>query len=435
MTAPLAPPRSGARKTRCSLPLLGLAILGTWTFAAGPSIDNFLADPAKSLVLNMSFTILPAASLNSASVSQQSPPEYGRGIPHLEIRFYDVHDGLLRDYQVPDPLLVNSYRAGGSHGTALQADAVQDIILPFIPDASYARFRDIRTDTVLATVDVKPTIAEYCIANPDDPDCFLADLSIESVGAVDTPPLVLLGQSQDYTIRSVLTNGGPDGPVDALFSQAVSGVSPGVSIDPANGPTDLQEAALAVDETREQNQVYTVTCQEPGLQSVTFSSDIRALSAAVIDPDESNDSKAFTLTVDCAVPVTLNNKPKSFPNSVSGTSSGDYPVAILTTEAGEYGNPIAFDAASIEAGSVNFGRPDLAAANLGATESHGKVHLKKSYELDDKTRDGDIDGVMHFMFSNTGLSSADSQACVKGSFYEGGSIYTFYGCDSVNVVN
>ena len=72
-----------------------------------------------------------------------------------------------------------------------------------------------------------------------------------------------------------------------------------------------------------------------------------------------------------------------------------------------------------------------AATASGAVELHDRVHREDAFELDERMRDRDRDGVMHFKPSASGLTSATTEACLKGKFTSGGSTYTFFGCDSV----
>ena len=133
------------------------------------------------------------------------------------------------------------------------------------------------------------------------------------------------------------------------------------------------------------------------------------------------------------MPVAINIKPHSYPNSIQPQSAGGVPVAVLTTEAGEYGLPLAFDAQAIDPLSVRFGPEGLVWPELGgASEMHDAGHLKDSYELDDTTRDRDVDMVLHFRPRDTGLQTGDLVACVKGEASDGGGqSYKFFGCDSV----
>jgi hypothetical protein len=154
------------------------------------------------------------------------------------------------------------------------------------------------------------------------------------------------------------------------------------------------------------------------------------------DPDLSNNNAALDLQVECVVPVQINIKPGSFPNSINPKNQGVIPLAILTTAAGEYGLPLAFDATLVDPLSVRFGPPELVwDESGGAFEAHDRGHLEDSYEMDEMTRDGDIDLVLHFRTQETGIGLNTTEACVKGEWMDGmGNIHKFFGCDSVRIV-
>ena len=61
--------------------------------------------------------------------------------------------------------------------------------------------------------------------------------------------------------------------------------------------------------------------------------------------------------------------------------------------------------------------------------------LDDTFELDETTRDGDTDNVLHFAANETSLTPADAQACVFGSFTAGPDTFRFFGCDTVRVLN
>jgi hypothetical protein len=71
----------------------------------------------------------------------------------------------------------------------------------------------------------------------------------------------------------------------------------------------------------------------------------------------------------------------------------------------------------------------------GATETHERGHLEDSLELDETTRDGDLDMVLHFRTKATGLSAGGTEACVKGEWTgPGGETFLFFGCDAVRII-
>jgi len=258
----------------------------------------------------------------------------------------------------------------------------------------------------------------------------VADLDIVSFAAVNPPAEMVVGTPQNLTLHKVITNHGPSSPMDVTLSRTASAFA-GASISPAT--STAQENALAKDEQRPVDEVFTVGCAQPGPHTFTFTNAIAPRQAADTDPNLANNQQQVVVTIDCVAPVAVNIKPHSFPNSVSLTANGTVPLAVLTTRAGEYELPLAFDATTIDPLSVRFG-PRLAAWSdaAQATEVHNTGHLEDSYELDDKTRDGDTDMVLHFGNPQSGLTAADTEACVKGQFVGAGGIrYKFFGCDSV----
>lgn len=257
-----------------------------------------------------------------------------------------------------------------------------------------------------------------------------ADAAIVSFGASGPPAEVVIGESVNLTLEKVITNLGPSAPVDISISRSATAPT-GSSVTPTTSSTTA--SAVTKDEQRTINETFAINCGVPGSQTFTFTNSIQLASSADIDPQTSNNSATTTVTVQCVVPVVINIRPKGFPNALNLNSEAT--LAVLTTIAGEYGLPLAFDATKIVATTVFFGDPTIVFAETGGTtESHGIGHIERSYELDEKTRDGDLDMVLHFPVANSGLTLMSTKACVKGSFVgAGGNTYKFFGCDSVKM--
>lgn len=398
---------------------------------------NHFEGDDKAIVLFMTFNDNGIPTFDSSVVSLKTAPGYPGDLPFLQVQVIDVKDNLINQFNLMNPTWISVHNTDGSHSFEIQSSAPGRVIIPFESDASFTIIDDIPTNQELIEVNLKPIIHDFCLDNfSTDPDCYESDLEIESIGVVNQPPLVLLGQSDVFDIQSIIINNGPEAPVggvDGIFNQQVTNISTGITITPTE-IVDQEEFGLLVGTPRAHNQTYTVTCLEPGMHDATFTSEIEPLSAAVIDLVEANNSKEFTLTVDCAVPVTLNIKPGSDPNSINTKSKGNIPTAVLTTDQGEYGNPIAFDATTILPLTVYFGSENLSINDSGATEKHNKGHIEDSFELDEVTQDGDDDMVLHFPTQDTGLSPVDMEACIKGKFVDNGNNFTFFGCDFVNIV-
>ena len=160
------------------------------------------------------------------------------------------------------------------------------------------------------------------------------------------------------------------------------------------------------------------------------------MNAADVDPVLSNNVLSSNLTIDCIIPIAINVRPGGTPNSVNLNT--DATLAALTTRAGEYGLPLAVDATRIVATTARWGlRSNLFGTTTptGAEEVHRAVHPERSYELDDRTRDADLDAVMHFKPAASGLTLSSREACLKGKLVAAGTTYTVFGCDAVRIVN
>lgn len=110
------------------------------------------------------------------------------------------------------------------------------------------------------------------------------------------------------------------------------------------------------------------------------------------------------------LPVTVDIKPGSFPNSINPRSNGVIAVAILTTAI--------FDATTVDPMSVRFG-PNR------AVEAHGRGHIE------DVDGDGDLDLVLHFITQEAGIACGATSASLTGNTFSGRAIT---GTDSINTV-
>jgi hypothetical protein len=95
------------------------------------------------------------------------------------------------------------------------------------------------------------------------------------------------------------------------------------------------------------------------------------------------------------------------PPRIRATDQELVAVAILTAGG--------FDATTVRAGSVCFGRSDDA-ARRDCTEVHGAGHLG------DADGDGDLDLVLHYERAETGIGAGDGRACLAGETTRGARI-------------
>ncbi len=395
--------------------------------ATAPQPEYDYADTSKSFLVDLQFgdssaTLVQAAVGNERSYSHLGDP------PLLRVSLTDEDGAAAGSFNAWDPRWVLDEVPGGGERLVVRPGAGQ-ITTAFDGDVATMLVHDQVAGTDLATVDLRPTVREFCTDHPDDPECVEADLVVTSTTATGDP-LGVVGQAVPVTVAATVANLGPDGPVDGDVTQTAV-ASAGATVTPGSQAIDAD--GLAVGSPVTLSRQYSVTCDTPGAKTVEVTTSIVPEKAKVVDLVAANNSRSASFSVDCAVPVTLNVKPGSLRNPVN-MNNGAIPMAVLTTQAGEYGNPLAFDASAIQASTVRVGsRTDLVATNTGAPETHGKVHLEKSLELDETTKDGDLDAVLHARSSEIPVVSTTTELCVRGRFGPGSGT-TFFGCDHVEVV-
>jgi hypothetical protein len=115
--------------------------------------------------------------------------------------------------------------------------------------------------------------------------------------------------------------------------------------------------------------------------------------------------------VDPVVPVDVDIKPGSEPNSINPSLEGDLPVAILGSDS--------FVVEDVDVMTLAFG-PDAAPFDHG----HGPHY-------EDLNADGLTDLMAHFRIEETGIAFGEMEACVTGELLDG---TPFKGCDAVRTV-
>jgi hypothetical protein len=96
------------------------------------------------------------------------------------------------------------------------------------------------------------------------------------------------------------------------------------------------------------------------------------------------------------LPILIDIKPATFPNSINPKSKGKIPVAILTTSS--------FDAATVDPTTLRF----------GAT---GNEVAPAHWVMEDVDGDGHLDMVLHFVTQDTGLTCRSTTASVTGAMF------------------
>jgi len=387
----------------------------------------------KSLIAHVAFDDRTAVTPVSAEVRFGRSHSHIGDPPLLRLLIEDADGTVLNQLNAWHPLWAFTEASDGSEQRIILDAAQGSFIVPFDRDAATMTIVDVPLGEEVAEVDLTDAIRDFCTDNPTDPSCRIADLAVTRVEATSVPDLALVGETGDITVETDVTNLGPSTPVDATVTYAVT-ADPGVTVAPTTGTS---EHTLDLDEEETDSRDYSVTCDEPGLHDITFTSTVAPSHPADVDPEVGNDEGSETVTVDCVVPITINIKPGGSPSPINvSVTNGSVPVALLTTAAGEYGNPVAFDATLVDAASTLFGERSTVLDGDGAVARRGRGHVEDALELDDDTRDGDLDMTIQFLApDDTGLAAGDTEACVLGEFTTGGSTLRFWGCDDVVVID
>jgi hypothetical protein len=425
-------------------PVLAATVVVAWVAgsSAAPAAPGDPEDPAstpqpqydydnddKSFIVDLQFGA-SSATLVDAKVGTEPSYSHLGDPPLLRLSLTDEDGNAAGAVNSFDPRWYYEEAPGGGERVVIR-EGPGTLTLPFDPDAASLLVRDQRAGVDLATVDLGPAIQEFCVAHPSDADCVEADLAVGS-SAVTGDPMGVIGQSTTIDVSTTVANRGPDGPVDGDVHQTATGTA-GVTVTP--GVRDLDADGLASGGSSSVTSSYQVECTAAGPQTVTVTSAISPEKAKVVDPVAGNDTKATTFAVDCAVPVTLNVMPGSRANPVFVTPPVVVPpllpMAVLTTKAGEHGNPVAFDATKIQGPTVRVGvRDAIVATNTGTPPFLNAVVPAWSIEPDERTVDLDLDGVLKASTRHIGIEPDTTEVCIRGR-YGSGTGTTFFGCDHI----
>jgi hypothetical protein len=373
-----------------------------------------LGQDQQSIVLRLQFDGPQTVTLQSARVV--TGRAFGRKAepPLLHLVLRDASGVILDQFNAWHPLWAFRFD-GPTERRVLRSSASGQFVMPFSPNLARIEVSDVRLAQELIAIE-------------------LADLAVNSIVPIGVPTDVIVGQQFNVTLQSTVTNHGPATPMDLRLTTTAT-PSAGIQVVPL---VDTEDAlALEQGELRTLTQTFTMTCNQPGAHAVSFAAVATPLSASNADLNPANNQAVTQVTVDCVVPVAINIRPGGFPNSAN-PNDRSVTVAVLTTDAGEYGLPLAFNATTILPLTVRFGPEDVVFSGAGGgSEIHQIGHIEDAPEKsDERTRDGDLDMVLHFSASESGLFLGQVKACVKGRYVDPATNaqFKFFGCDSISVV-
>jgi hypothetical protein len=384
----------------------------------------------KSLVATVDFNGRTAVTPMGAEVRIGAAHSHASDPPLLQLVVRAEDGSVLQDVNAWHPLWMFTETDDGRERRVIREHARGSFTVPFDRDAATMAITDIGLDQQVVEVDLTGAIGDFCQQHPTDGSCRLADLAVTGVSVTAAPDLALVGRTSTVSIDTGITNRGPAGPVDATVTHTATPADAGVTVTPTTAET---EHTAVLDEDQVVSRDHQVTCVAPGLHDVTFTSVVAPSHPADADPEPANDQGTTTVTVDCVVPVTLNVLPEHRAQDAQALGV-PIPVAILTTRAGEYGNPVAFDATRIDPRSTTFGTPEVVLSGGGARALLGRgIAVDAPEPTTAIRRDGDLDLLILFIPpSATGLLDGRRtnfrKGCAFGEFTTGGTTFRFYGC-------
>jgi hypothetical protein len=384
---------------------------------------------AKSMVATVDFTGRTAVTPMGAEVRIGAAHSHAGDPPVLRLEVRAADGSVLEAVNAWHPLWVLTRSDDGREHLVVNEHAQGSFTVPFDRDAATMAITDVGLEQQVAEVDLTAAVGDFCQQHPTDASCRVADLSVQGVSVATKPDLALVGGTGTVSVDTAITDLGPAGRVDATVTHTATPADGGVTVTPT---TAVSEHALVLDDEQVVRRDYEVTCVAPGRHDITFTSVIAPSHPADVDPVPANDRDLTTLSVDCVVPVTLNVLPQD--SALSGPGqNGSIPVAILTTGAGEYGNPVAFDATRINPRSTTFGSRSVLLSGGGARARNGTGHVEDAPELVTARRDGDLDLVIQYTPpSATGIVVGPRtdfrKGCALGEFSTGTATLRFYGC-------
>ena len=392
---------------------LGLSVVtsAVLTASADPTDTNPSTAPvpvipvetdSKSLVAIVNFSDRTTTTPVGSEVRYGAAHSHLGDPPLLKLRLLDANGNLLDEFNSWHPLWAFVEANDGSESRIILDQAEGSFIVPFDRDAAAMTITDVPLGEEVAEVDLTEAIRDFCEDNPTDPSCRVADLGVTRVEAVSVPALALVGQTGQVTVETDVTNLGPTAPMDATVSYTATAAA-GATVTPAAGTS---AHTLALNEVETNSRTYDVSCDTPGLHVITFTSSITPSHPADIDLVSANNQASEEVTIDCVVPITIDVNPA--PINVKSTN-GSIPVEFPTTVAGENGNPLAFDATTIDPHERPLRRARHGPRRWRRDRAKGGVgHIAT--------------GKMTIQFtppSETGLTAADTEACAHRQLHAG----------------
>src|SRR5215217_6195624 len=318
------------------------------TQTAVPEFDFNNAN--KSMVVLLNFTALNKAEFVGVGISYGPPHSNIGNPPLLRVQIYDYNGTIIQQFNYWHPLFALEFQEDGKEYLKILPNAVGRFVFPFDPNAALMKVSYLHDEGAnntwaeeVISVDLRPPIPSFCDQFPDDPDCKSSDLAVVDVSTANGQQQlpILVGNSTDVTVRTTVTNNGPDKPIDATLSSRTITTPPGsdggiVIVTPAaeaapneNGAT-ITTTIPSLSERQQHDQTYKIACLEPGKYNIIFQSEVASLSGAVVDDNQLNNKGQMNLEVDCSEIIPCPPPPEPLGVSIEAnvTDDGSPPTTI-----------------------------------------------------------------------------------------------------------
>jgi len=161
-------------------------------------------------------------------------------------------------------------------------------------------------------VDTNPSNNAPPPVSRDVPVTGLADVKKVSFAVLDPPTDIDVSENVDVTVRAVIHNNGPYGPVD--IQDEITAAAPGdCTVTPDNVTTVINQVPVSVDATTVDG-LFTIHCSQPSEHTFTFHDELTVLTEYVEDPDPDNNTADTSLTVNAIAYADVKIVSQSFVN-------------------------------------------------------------------------------------------------------------------------
>ena len=134
-----------------------------------PTLD--FGESEKSIVVRLQFGDLLEAQMESVKVVPGPSHGWMGDPPLLRVKVLDLDSNVIKEFNAWHPLLSNYQDVSGNDRGFTLEEAPGNFPFPFSPDAATFTLTDVETQQEITSVDLIPSLHNFCRDNPDDPEC------------------------------------------------------------------------------------------------------------------------------------------------------------------------------------------------------------------------------------------------------------------------